>query len=547
MSAPSRTPARPRVRSLLFFALGAALLAPLLLGACGGAAGTSQEDPFVVPTPPEGGGGGTTTPPPEPPQTPVWTPNAAAYGRVALFGSFPSALVRFGDTLLATDADQVEGTGARILAFDVSGPAPVPSATWATTPIPASSLVDSSGRGGDASNPIGYGFYLDDLLVVDEHLAFVLVNAAGSDVVPTLSDVVAFDPSAGTIRQVYDLTARVDLPGRRTDSSGASLPVGGYAQSGAEALAWRPLSATDGLLYVAMSNLVFGAPSYGAVKYPGTVQVLHVARQSPTPLAPALLGSGQPFVFGTQAYNPVALDLVHVPVLAGNPPRTRLLVTLAGTTATTPGGALLPVTAAAVEAYDGDDGTQQGRFDLGLVGLAAVRPALGQDAAGHRVGFYPSAVTGEIYLLRLDGLYTQVLDPSALAVLRGPANGIPITAAQAGGPGGNVTSVALAPDGRTLAATGFGDLFQSPPVPGQLFLLALPADLVTGAGFGADFVPGSTRFAAASGRTLGSIVLVPNPGNRPDVFVNVSGTLDANFLGQGGASLGSLQTFGLIR
>ena len=199
-----------------------------------------------------------------------------------------------------------------------------------------------------------------------------------------------------------------------------------------------------------------------------------------------------------------------------------------------------------MEAYDALTGDFQGLFSLGLVGLAAARPALGVDAAGNRIGFYGSAVTGEVYLLWLDGLYDVFLDPSRLAVLRGPANGIPITAAQAGGPGGNLSGIALAPGGRTLAVTGFGDLFAFPaPLPGKLFLLNLPPNVVTGSGFGTNFVPGSTEFASVSGRTTGQIVLAPG-GPGPDVYVNVGGTLDANFLGSSPASLGTLDTFGLI-
>ncbi len=85
-------------------------------------------------------------------------------------------------------------------------------------------------------------------------------------------------------------------------------------------------------------------------------------------------------------------------------------------------------------------------------------------------------------------------------------------------------------------------------MPGQLFLLNLPSDLVTGAEFGTNFVPGSTLYGTVPGRTLGSLVLVPSGGARPEVFVAVSSPFDlSSYLATGPASLGTLHTFGLIR
>ena len=543
---PTSSIAAP-ARGLLLFLL---LLCACALPACGGGAGNEPfEETFPVPSPPPGGGGGGQTPPPTPTREPIWNADAASLGRSALFGAFPSALVRHGDTLFITDADAVETSGARILAFDVSGSAPVPSTSYATTTIPDTALVDSAGQPGDATAPIGFGYFLDDLVIVSPTLGLVLVNAGGSDSTPTLSNVVAFNPTTGQLRQVLDLAQPFLVAGQTYDSAGQPVPGGGWTQAGAEALAYRQLPDGSGRAYVAMSNLVFGPPSNGAIKYPGTVQVLTVTPGSPAPLAFAPNGAGGIFTLRTQGYNPVALDVLPLPPAAPSlPPRDRLLVTCAGTTGYDENYALVPTSISTVEAYDATSGAFQGRFDLGLAGLAAVHPAIGRDESGNLVGFFPSSVTGELYLLRLDGLLQDPIDVGSLAVLRGPLNGIPITSAEAGGPGGNLTGVALSPDGRTLAVTGFGDLFAFPSAnPGQLFLLGLPANLVTGAGFGTDFVPGSTRFASVPGRTLGGVVLVPNEGTRPDVFVGVSGTLDANFLGNGPASLGSLQTHGLIR
>ncbi len=535
--------------TLLFLVL---LLGALALPACGGGSGKADpfEETFPVPTPPSGGGGGgTSTPPPNPPLEPIWNADAADLARSALFGAFPSDLVRYGDTLFVTDADAVETSGARILAFDVGGSAPVPSTAYATTTIPDSVLVDSAGGAGDATAPVGFGYFLDDLTIVSPSLGLVLVNAGGSDSTPTLTNLVAFNPTTGQVRQVVDLARPYVTAGLTFDSAGAPVPVGGFTQSGAEAVAYRQLPDGSGRLYVAMSNLVFGAPSYGATKYPGTIQVLDVAPAAAQPLSFAPNGAGGVITLRTQAYNPIAIDVLSLaPAAPSFLPRDRLLVTCAGATGYDETFALVPTTVSTVETYDATTGAFQGRFDLGLAGLAAVRPAIGRDASGNLVGFYPSSVTGELYLLRLDGLLQDPIDVGALAVLRGPLNGIPITTAESGGPGGNLTGVALSPDGLTLAVTGFGDLFAFPEaLPGQLFLLALPANLVTGSGFGTQFTPGSTRFASVPGRTLGSVVLVPNDGDRPDVFVGVSGTLDENFLGTGPASLGSLQTHGLIR
>ncbi|MDA1193658.1 MAG: hypothetical protein O2894_00580 [Planctomycetota bacterium] len=526
-------------------------LVACFLGACGGSAPESApfDETFPLPTPPSGGGG-TTTPPPTAPVAPVWRPDAVVYGRTALFGSFPSDLVRFGDTLFATDADAVEGIGARILPFDVSGAAPTPSVIYSTVTIRASDLRDSAGQPGDANAPVGFGFFVNDIHIVTARLGFAVVNAGGSDTAPTLSNVVAFDPTTGAILQVLNLATTYLGTQPLFDSLGVPVLGGQFMQSGAEGLAFSHTTSGFGRLFIAMSNLVFGAPSYGATKLPGTVQVLDVALGSALPMSFAGGGLGSPLVLQTRAYNPVALHVLPVPpVVPGGLPRDRVLVTCAGTTGYDSNFNLVPVTVSNVEVYGAADGAYLGRFDLGLGGLAGIRPAIGRDGVNHLVGFYPSSVTGEIYLLRLDGLQSDPIDATKLGVLRGPLNGIGVAAAQSGGPGGNLTGVALSPDGRTLAVTGFGDLFQSPAIPGQLYLLGLPSNLVTGSLFTPNFAAGSTQFAAVPGRTLGNVVLFPNALGRPDMFVQVSGTLDAaNFyFGSGSASLGTLTTYGVIR
>ena len=237
-----------------------------------------------------------------------------------------------------------------------------------------------------------------------------------------------------------------------------------------------------------MTNLVFGPPSYGSVKYPGTLLVFDVDPAGPTPVHERPRGGRDTETIVRPGLQPRRSQ--HSSEADG--PDRGLLVTIAGATRLRrrlPAGA-----------RHARRGRGLRRDQLGLrravraadcTGLAAARPALGQDGAGHQVGFFPSAVTGEIYLLRLDGLYDDPIDPARLAVLRGPHNGIRIETADAGGPGGNVTGTVLLDGGRFLAVAGFGDLFAHPsPRPGRLYLLALPDDVVTGSGFGANFVPG---------------------------------------------------------
>lgn len=513
------------------------LLVPFLLPACGGSAGTDEPFTAAPPAPgPINPGGGPPAPVPGP--SVVWDANAMLYGRTAAFGSFPSALAQHGSTLFATDADQIEAGGAKILAMDVSGATPVSSSRFVTTTILAAALKDSQGDPVSLATPIGFGYFLNEIHVVDDTLGLALVNAGGSDTLPTLSNLIAFNPTNGTIRAVINLATSYAPGFPLFDSTGAPIVTGAFTQSQAEGVEYVSTSPTTGKIYVAMANIVAGAPSFGSTKYPGTVQVFDVNHALTQPVA-----TSPSTIFQTAGFNPIAVQAIASDVGVG-----RILVTCAGTTGFDVNFNLVPLTNATVEAYRVSDGQFLGQFILGLAGLSAIRPALGTDATGQRVGFYPSSVNGEVYLLLLEGLYLPTVDATRLGVLRGPANGIPITAASAGGPGGNITGVALSPDGRTLVVTGFGDLFAFPaPEPGRLFLLSLPSDLVVGSGFGASFTPGSTEFASVAGRTLGEIIVRPSGGVGPDVFVNVGGALDGNFAGAGPASLGTLNSGGVIR
>jgi hypothetical protein len=544
-------PTRPtrRLPSASPFAAAAAVLAASLCGGCGGdLIPPESRGPFVAQFPDEGPGHRPpptpAVPPPQPTVAPVFDADAVPLDRTALFGSFPSDVYRYGSTVFTTDADAVEGDGALVVPIDASGGAPGPSTAFRTVRVRASDLVDSLGNPGDASNPIGFGFYLNDVLVVRDDLGFVLANAAGSDSVPTCSNLVAFDPTAGTVLQVVDLANPFPGIAPYLDSTGAPIPPGGFLQAGSEGVEYVPTSSTGGLLYVAMSNFVFGGPSFGAVKYPGTVQVFDVDALAATPVSPRPSPMFATQTLVTAHYNPVALTRLPGPLGV-----ERLLVTVAGTTGYDAAFNLVPASASSVDVFDGKTTGYLGTFPVGHAGLSATRPAVGRDEAGHLVGFFPSSVTGEVYLLRLDGLTSDPVDAPRVAVLRGVGNGIPIDPAAAGGPGGNVTGVGLSPNGRTLVVAGFGNLFAFPaPAPGRLLALSLPDDLVTGSQFGTAYLPGTTSLVTVPGRTLGALVLAERPGAGPDVFVAVGGTVDlSTFLGSGPASIGTLSTFGLIR
>lgn len=520
-----------------------------LLPACGGggAATATGTDPFVIDAPVGGvtATPGPTTAPPVPTRPATWVPDAAGLGRTAQFGSFPAGLALFDGTLFVNDADQIEADGAWVLPLEATGPAPTPSARFKPFRLDVRDLVDARGRAGDLTDPIGFGFYVNDLTIVDEHLGLLLVNAGATDSPVALSNLVAFDPSTGLLRQVVNLANEVRMTAPLVDSTGTAAAGNRFVQSQAEALAVTP-TAGGTRLYVAMANLLVGAPGFGSDRQRGTVQVFDVEPGQPLPVRTRAAAGLVTQTLLTQDYNPVALtpftsdgDLLGGPV-------PRLLITCGGISAYDASFRLVPASDASVEVLDAGDASYLGRFRLGLAGLAGTPPALGTDAVGHHLAYFGSSVTGELYVLRLDGLYTRGVDPTQLAVVRGPGHGIPVTAASSGGPGGNLTGLGLSPDGRTLVVAGFGDLFAG--VPGQLALLTLPDDVVTGGAFGPNFVPGSTLFATVPGRTLGALWVRPGAGVRPDVYVLVGGTLDpATFTGSGPASVGTLTTPGLLR
>jgi hypothetical protein len=528
-------------------ALLCALLLLSFVSACGSGGSDDPYVPFEAQFPDEGPGGSPTPPslpPPAFPRTPVWTEDAFPFERVATFGSFPSDMDRFGATFFVTDADAVESDGALVVAIDASGATPAPSTRYSDTLVRAEDLVDSAGTPGDASAPIGFGAFLNDVRVVADDLGFVLASAGGSDSSPALSNLVVFDPTTGLVRQVVDLANEVTGTVALYDSAGTRVTGDRFRQSGAEGVEYVPTSGGRGVLFVAMSNLLFDTPSFGAVKLPGTVQVFDVDPTATSPVSARPQAGAATLTLFTRDHNPVALS--HVEGAFG---RDLLLVTVAGTTGFDAGWNLVPVTPASVEVFDASTLALLGRFELGLVGLSAIRPAIGEDGAGHFVAFFASSVLGEVYLLRLDGLRELLLDPDDVEVLRGPNNPIPIQTSLAGGPGGNVAGIALSGDGRTLVVSGFGDFFAFPaPRPGRLFALSLPADLRTGSGFTNDFVPGTANIATTSGRALGPCAVAALHPDGPEVFVLVSGSLSTEtFLGTGPGSLGTLTTFGRIR
>lgn len=528
--------------------LALAALATLGCAGCGMGGDRTPSEPFVAHFPDEGPGVGSTLPVPLPPpvfpRSPVWTEDAFSLDRTALFGSFPSDLSRLGSTLFVSDADAIEADGARIVPIEIGGSEPAPSARFATTVIHASDLVDSTGAPGDAASPIGFGFFLNDLAVVSSSLGFVLANAGGSDSAPACSNLVVFDPTTGAVRQVVDLANPVAGQGPLFDSSGAPVPGDTFTQSGSEGVEYVPTGNGHGLLFVAMSNFLFGPPSFGAIKCPGTVQVFDVTEDAVLPVSNRPAAGFATRTLLTHDFNPVAVTRVHA---AGG--HDRILVTEAGTTGYDASFSLVPVTPASVEVFDVPDLQPLGRFDLGLAGLSGIRPAIGRDAIGHDVAWFASSVRGEVYLLRIDGLTTSVVIPSLVSVLRGPMNAIPIDPAAAGGPGGNVAGLAQSSDGKTLVVSGFGDLFAFPvPKPGRLLALSLPNDLVSLPAFGPAFVPGTSNVVTTSGRTLGPVVVAAVSESGPEVFVAVGGSLSTTtFFGDGPASVGTLQTFGRIR
>lgn len=548
MSVPSRSARAPGAGPLRRFA--ALLLlggAAALVAACGGASAPAPYVPFVAgspdqpvgPRPPE-----VPLPPPAFPTTPVWQENAFGLGRTALYGSFPSDLVAYGATLFTTDADQVEHDGATIVPIDVGGLAPIPSVRFAPTTILPHALVDSHGAPFVPDAPIGFGAFVNDLRVLSDDVGLALVSAGGSDSVPTLANLVVFRPTTGEIRQVIDLAREVPSGGR-PDSTGAALPGPTFRQSVPEALAFVPTNGdATGRLFVAMANILFGAPSFGTVKYPGTVMVLALDLDAATPVTPLSSPGLYTTTFFTHGYNPSAVTRLALP--SGG---SRLMVTAAGTSAYDANWALVPASPASVEVYDPLTLDPLGRFDLGPVALSGARPAVGRDAVGHRVGFFASSILGAVYLLRLDGVYSTPIRPEQVAVLRGANNPIPIDPAEAGGPGGNVSSLGLSSDGRTLLASGFGDFFAFPlPKPGRLLALSLPQNLVTNPLFTPTYVPGTTTVLTTPGRTLGPLVVGAFHPEGPEVFVAVSGGVSLTTgLGTSPASLGTLHTFGRIR
>src|SRR5262249_12295838 len=120
--------------------LAAAALTFLLAGCGGGGGGSSGSDAPFTALPPDGGPGTSTgnfgpAPVPTPDYQPVWNEDAFGLGRTALFGSFPSDVVRFGTTVFTTDADQIEGAGATIVPVETGGASPQASTRYAPVVI----------------------------------------------------------------------------------------------------------------------------------------------------------------------------------------------------------------------------------------------------------------------------------------------------------------------------------------------------------------------------------------------------------------------------
>ena len=150
----------------------------LLLVGCGGAAPAPRPPsaPFVAAfpddTPGSGGVPGTPTPPrldSRPSSTP--TPSSTS-GRPSS-AAFPSDLVRFGNTIFTVDADQIEADGATVTPLDAALPLRPSTEGFLPVAIRAEDLVDDQGHAGSLSTPVGFGFFVNDLLVVSDRLGFV--------------------------------------------------------------------------------------------------------------------------------------------------------------------------------------------------------------------------------------------------------------------------------------------------------------------------------------------------------------------------------------
>ena len=529
------------------------LVSLLLLTACGGGGGGSS--PFVIGGSPfvdgpyrgGGGSGGTVLPPPTPTRLPEWNENAFRHTRVPFFGAYPSDLVRIQNTLFTVDADEIDSSYARIVPVDMTPSGLTASAEYLTVVIRDTDLLDALGQPASLANPIGFGFFVNDLEIVSPSLGFALVNAGGSDSSPNLSNLIVFHPTAGAILQVVNLARPYSDPTTAlVDSNGVVIASGTFMQSQAEGLAYVPGAFGVDLLYVAMAN---ATNTYPAVWNPGTLQCYNVNPSVQSPVTPRPENGRVTRTIRTAHFNPVEMSVIYPQTVGGAPAKARLLVTVAGALGADANFHLTPATPAAVETYDAQSGFREGWFAMGLAALAAKPPALGQDGAGNHIGFFPSQITGEIYLLNLNGLYTTTVSQNNLAILRGVENGIQLVRpGDASVPGHNISGVALSRDGRTLIATTFGDLFAQPaPRGGKLFALSLPNNVVTGSTFGTNFVPGTSEFVATEGRNLSSPLIVSDGPMDEEVFAVVGGALDSDLLGTSPASIGSLNTHGAIR
>ena len=90
-----------------------------------------------------------------------------------------------------SDAGAIAASVASTVPFALGGPTPGPSATYAPVHIRAIDLIDRAGNSGDAASPIGFGYFLNDLSIANDHTGFVLASAGGSDSSPTCSNTVS--------------------------------------------------------------------------------------------------------------------------------------------------------------------------------------------------------------------------------------------------------------------------------------------------------------------------------------------------------------------
>jgi hypothetical protein len=508
----------------------AAVLAALVVACSSGA------DPLVVePYPNEQGGSGLPAPPGPPPPTTgtppppsaapvVFKDTAMALGKA---GGFPSDLVADARGNLYTVDDAA--IPARVLRFPGDGGnQPTMSVT-----VAAEHLIDHDGtspaRAPTSFGPGLFGAFTGDLELAFDRWLFVTVGA-GSSVSSDgtralrLANLVLIDTASAEVVQTVNLAWELPEAGALSGGEGyESIP-----QSLPAMCAFVP--ATNGTLsgevYVAMSN---GAGSSAGLSefYAGTVQVWSVDFLRTTPLSPEL--AGRPAVHVTRTFESAYHNPVALTRYTAQSGVSYMLLTNAGASQFDSDYVLRPTTEAALEVLDLDTTRWRPAWDmvLGPVLPAPHALALGKDAYGHHFGLFSSQTYAAVYVVELEGLESNPVDPSRMGLVR---------------------TVDLAADGSLAAGSGYqpgiavtssgGGAVVSTFSEASLRVLDLPRDILSGP-VRVDPQPFDTAdLTAEAAYGLGALVV--SPRTVAEVYVVVNGTFDANFLPDRQAYVGAL-------